>query len=228
MLTPSNRKYGIEDLDKGARANLSSNIVSTLQAGCFAGSLIGSYVADRIGRKPGQLLCAIIALIGCILQAASAGHLVALYFGRFIAGLGTGGASMMAPVYISENSPRAIRGAVTGLYQLFIVVGIMLSYWINVGPTPYMEIHEELMLYLVRLPRSSQRRRPMGRSSRNAIYPPIPSLLHHDLLQRVTPVARKARPMGESQGHPPNAPAAPNGSPVSPRGIQRHGLTTRA
>ncbi|KFY10736.1 hypothetical protein V492_04876 [Pseudogymnoascus sp. VKM F-4246] len=126
-------KYGIQDLDPKAAANLSSNIVSTLQAGCFAGSLIGSYVADRIGRKPGQLLCAVIALIGCILQAASDGHLVALYFGRFIAGLGTGGASMMAPVYISENSPRAIRGAVTGLYQLFIVVGIMLSYWINYG-----------------------------------------------------------------------------------------------
>ncbi|OBT65919.1 hypothetical protein VE03_05486 [Pseudogymnoascus sp. 23342-1-I1] len=126
-------KYGIQDLDKTGAANLSSNIVSTLQAGCFAGSLIGSYVADRIGRKPGQLLCAVIALIGCILQAASDGHLVALYFGRFIAGLGTGGASMMAPVYISENSPRAIRGAVTGLYQLFIVVGIMLSYWINYG-----------------------------------------------------------------------------------------------
>ena len=79
------------------------------------------------------MFCAIVAFIGCVLQAASEGHLVALYFGRFIAGLGTGGASMMAPVYISENSPRAIRGAVTGLYQLFVATGIMLSYWINVG-----------------------------------------------------------------------------------------------
>ncbi|KFY31838.1 hypothetical protein V493_00751 [Pseudogymnoascus sp. VKM F-4281 (FW-2241)] len=126
-------KYGIEDLDDKAAADLNSNIVSTLQAGCFAGSLIGSYIADTIGRKPGQLLCAVVALIGCVLQAASAGHLVPLYFGRFIAGLGTGGASIMGPVYISENSPRAIRGALTGLYQLFIVVGIMLSYWINYG-----------------------------------------------------------------------------------------------
>lgn len=106
--------------------------MSTLQAGCFAGSLIGSYVADKIGRKLGLMLCAVVAFIGCILQAASSGSLVCLYFGRFIAGLGTGGASMMAPLYISENSPRAIRGAVTGLYQLFIVIGIMLSYWINV------------------------------------------------------------------------------------------------
>jgi MFS family permease len=176
------RKYGIVDLDKGARANLSSNIVSTLQAGCFAGSLIGSYVADKLGRKPGQLLCAIIALIGCVLQAASAGHLVALYFGRFIAGLGTGGASMMAPVYISENSPRAIRGAVTGLYQLFIVVGIMLSYWINVGPLSYMEMHKELTFYLVRLSSSSQGRCPMGCGSRNAINSPIPSLRHYVIL----------------------------------------------
>lgn len=90
-------------------------------------------MADKIGRKPGLILCAVVGFVGCILQAASSGHLTCLYFGRFIAGLGTGGASMMAPLYISENSPRAIRGAVTGLYQLFIVAGIMLSYWINVN-----------------------------------------------------------------------------------------------
>lgn len=32
-------------------ANLNSNIVSTLQAGCFFGSLIAYYVADKWGRK---------------------------------------------------------------------------------------------------------------------------------------------------------------------------------
>lgn len=110
------------------------------------GSLVGSYVADKYGRKPGLIACAVIAFIGCVMQAASDGYLVCLYFGRFIAGLGTGGASMMAPVYISENSPRAIRGAVTGLYQLFIVGGIMLSYWINVRFKPSSkQVHEELI-----------------------------------------------------------------------------------
>ena len=41
-----------------------------------------------------------------------------MYVGRFVAGLGVGGASMVVPLYISENAPRGIRGGLTGLYQL--------------------------------------------------------------------------------------------------------------
>lgn len=40
---------------------------------------------------------------------------------------------MVNPLYISENAPRAIRGLLTGFYQLFIVTGIMISFWINYG-----------------------------------------------------------------------------------------------
>jgi sugar porter (SP) family MFS transporter len=40
---------------------------------------------------------------------------------------------MLTPLYLSENAPRAIRGALTGLYQFFNVFGIMLAFWINYG-----------------------------------------------------------------------------------------------
>ncbi|KAJ8068379.1 hypothetical protein OCU04_003941 [Sclerotinia nivalis] len=40
---------------------------------------------------------------------------------------------MLTPLYVSENAPRAIRGALTGMYQLFIATGTMLSFWINYG-----------------------------------------------------------------------------------------------
>lgn len=40
---------------------------------------------------------------------------------------------MVNPLYISENAPRAIRGLLTGVYQLFIVTGIMIAFWINYG-----------------------------------------------------------------------------------------------
>ena len=39
-----------------------------------------------------------------------------------MAGLGVGAASMLNPLYTSENAPRAIRGALTGLYQLFVSI----------------------------------------------------------------------------------------------------------
>lgn len=40
---------------------------------------------------------------------------------------------MINPLYVSENAPRAIRGGLTGLYQFFITMGIMLAFWINYG-----------------------------------------------------------------------------------------------
>jgi MFS family permease len=52
---------------------------------------------------------------------------------RLICGFGVGAASMINPLYVSENAPRAIRGGLTGLYQLFITMGIMLAFWINYG-----------------------------------------------------------------------------------------------
>lgn len=67
------------------------------------------------------MIAAGLAIIGTIMQAAALGHIAAIYVGRFIAGLGVGGASMVTPLYISENAPRAIRGGLTGIYQLFIV-----------------------------------------------------------------------------------------------------------
>jgi len=123
-------KYGLTDK---TAANLTSNIVSTLQAGCFFGSLAAYYCADRWGRKPSLLIAATITTLGVIIQVASSGHVSVLYIGRLVAGFGVGAASMLTPLYVSENAPRAIRGGLTGLYQLFIATGTMLSFWINYG-----------------------------------------------------------------------------------------------
>jgi len=35
---------------------------------------------------------------------------------------------MVVPLYIAENAPRAIRGGLTGIYQLFIATGVMLAF----------------------------------------------------------------------------------------------------
>ncbi|MAD82975.1 MAG: hypothetical protein CL912_08420 [Deltaproteobacteria bacterium] len=64
-----------------------------------------------------------------------------LYVGRLVAGFGVGAASMLTPLYVSENAPRAIRGGLTGLYQLFIATGVMLSFWVNYVSSFFQEIH---------------------------------------------------------------------------------------
>ncbi|KAJ6079862.1 hypothetical protein N7467_009615 [Penicillium canescens] len=127
------KTYGLENTSKVAQANLSANIVSTLQAGCFFGALGASWVADKFGRKRALIGSAIVAILGIVMQTAASGHLEAMYIGRLITGFGVGAASMINPLYVAENAPRAIRGGLTGLYQLFITMGIMLAFWINYG-----------------------------------------------------------------------------------------------
>ncbi|KAF2437140.1 general substrate transporter [Tothia fuscella] len=143
------RAFRIENLNPIAAANLSANIVSALQAGCFIGAMMGWPTADRLGRKPALLIAPVLAALGVIIQAASAGHIEAIYAGRsvclipsnscsdeihrVVAGLGVGMASVSVPLMISEHAPRAIRGALTGLYQLSITSGIMLAFWVDYG-----------------------------------------------------------------------------------------------
>jgi len=104
-----------------------------MQAGAFVGALIANPFSDRWGRRPGLLTAACFAALGGVMQAASSGSIACLYVGRFIEGLGLGAATMLTPTYISENAPRATRGMLTGLYQLFETMGAMVAFWINYG-----------------------------------------------------------------------------------------------
>jgi len=142
-------KYDITNLDKVGKANLNANIASTLQAGCFAGCFVASWFADRWGRKMALQVAGLVTIVGCVIQAVAMGSLEAMYVGRFIAGLGVGGASMVVPLYISENAPRGIRGGLTGLYQLFIATGTCLAFWVNYGSL--MHLSGSAQVYIVPL-----------------------------------------------------------------------------
>jgi MFS family permease len=83
-LTYVSREFGLDKLDKTAKANLSANLVTTMQAGAFAGALLANPLADRLGRKPGLLVVSIFAFIGGILQAFSYGSFACFYVGRLV------------------------------------------------------------------------------------------------------------------------------------------------
>ncbi|RWA09120.1 hypothetical protein EKO27_g5988 [Xylaria grammica] len=127
------KDYNLGDTGSVNSANLQANIVSVLQAGCFVGALAAYPLADILGRKWCLVYASIFTLVGVILQAAASGHLEPLYIGRFVAGLGVGAASVVNPIYVTENAPRAIRGLLTGMYQLFIVTGSLIAFWTNFG-----------------------------------------------------------------------------------------------
>jgi len=141
--------YGLAGLVGVPLADLQANIVTTLQCGCFVGALGTGFIADKIGRRYNLILAAVMAILGTIMQAAASGEIAAIFVGRFIAGLGVGAASMVTPLYISENAPRAIRGALTGIYQLFITAGIMLAFWINYGSNEHIKGDAQYVIPLI-------------------------------------------------------------------------------
>jgi len=71
-----------------------------------------------------------------------------IYGGRVISGIGIGGMSAVAPAYVSECSPKDVRGRITGIFQLMVATGVMTSYFINRSVCVLPITWRELMSYL--------------------------------------------------------------------------------
>lgn len=98
--------------------------------GCVFGAMIAGYVSDRIGRKKTLLITAVLFCVSSI-GAAFPESLDQFVIARIIGGIGIGAASMLSPLYISEIAPAERRGMLVTLYQLAIVLGINLIYFVN-------------------------------------------------------------------------------------------------
>ncbi|KAJ8490166.1 hypothetical protein ONZ45_g5181 [Pleurotus djamor] len=125
---------------------VSSNVVAVLQAGAFFGALGSAPVSSRIGRRWTLVAFTVIFVVGAILTTVASGPngLAEIYSGRVISGLGIGGISAVAPAYVSECSPKEVRGRITGLFQIMVAVGVMLSYFINYGIGIHVQTGEEI------------------------------------------------------------------------------------
>jgi sugar porter (SP) family MFS transporter len=103
-------------------------------ASALLGTLIGALVAgipgDRYGSRDTLKIVGfmyVVSALGC----ASCWNLESFNVFRFIGGLAIGASSVLAPVYISEIAPAERRGALTGLFQFNIVLGILLAFLSN-------------------------------------------------------------------------------------------------
>lgn len=135
------RSFGLDKASADGPATLAtlqSNIVSVLVGGCFFGAATGLFLPDLIGRRTCLLIAAVVFLVGSIIQTTCALNgqtrdmaLAQLYVGRIIGGLGVGLSSATCATYISECSPKSIRGRLGGMYQLMIVTGICVAFFVN-------------------------------------------------------------------------------------------------
>ena len=98
--------------------------------GCVVGVIFSGRISDRFGRKKVLIASAILFAISA-LGSAIPNNITQLVIARFVGGLGVGIASMLSPMYISEIAPAHNRGMLVTLYQLAIVIGINVIYFIN-------------------------------------------------------------------------------------------------
>ena len=104
--------------------------VSTALWGTLFGALTMGKLGDRVGSREALKFIGalyLLAALGCALAWSLPSFLVS----RFLIGVAIGGSSVLAPVYIAEASPAERRGALVGLFQINIVVGILVAYTSN-------------------------------------------------------------------------------------------------
>lgn len=100
--------------------------VASILLGCAAGALFAGRLADRIGRR------ATLALTGACfaLTALWTGWVdseLAFNLARLLSGVAVGAASVVSPAYIAEISPAPLRGRLSALNQMGVVIGIFIA-----------------------------------------------------------------------------------------------------
>ena len=107
-------------------AGLTGFAVSSALLGCIAGAYLAGRLADRWGRTRVMILASALFTASALGSGLAVGPWDLIVW-RIIGGLGVGAASVIAPAYIAEVAPPAIRGRLGSLQQLAIVSGIFVA-----------------------------------------------------------------------------------------------------
>ena len=94
------------------------------------GGVVGAWFAGQLADRRGRIYVMVVAAVLFTVSAVGSGLAVGpwdLIVWRVIGGVGVGAASVIAPAYIAEISPAAVRGRLGSLQQMAIVVGIFIA-----------------------------------------------------------------------------------------------------
>ncbi|CAQ00890.1 putative sugar transporter [Clavibacter sepedonicus] len=107
------------------RFQLSETLIGFAVASALLGCALGAYLAGRIADRIGRRWTMIIGAGFFFISAFGSGYAFSVWdltIWRIVGGLGI--ASVVAPAYIAEISPKLLRGRLASLQQLAITLGI--------------------------------------------------------------------------------------------------------
>jgi MFS family permease len=120
-----------QDFGYTDNTTVSAVMVSLQNVGAFIAALGIFPISERYGRKKTIQVACTVFVTGVILQTIPSHSLPCFYVGRFVAGLGLGGATAVVPSYNAEQAPKEIRGRLGSAMQWLFALGVMISYWVD-------------------------------------------------------------------------------------------------
>jgi MFS transporter, SP family, xylose:H+ symportor len=129
-------------LSETSAGSLSGWAISCALVGCIIGAALAGPMSQRIGRRGGLLVAAVLFVLSAVgsaypefgfLWVGGEGPeaLTAFILYRILGGVGIGIASMLSPLYIAEIAPPKQRGRLVTYQQVAIVGGMTLVYFVN-------------------------------------------------------------------------------------------------
>jgi SP family sugar:H+ symporter-like MFS transporter len=104
--------------------------VGSLLIGCFIGAFVAGRLADLLGRRNVMMIAAVLFLVSALVQGSATSQEV-FVLARLMGGMAVGAASVLSPAYISEIAPASIRGRLTTLQQIMIIIGLTAAFLVN-------------------------------------------------------------------------------------------------
>ncbi len=104
--------------------------VSNVVVGCVVGAFAAGPLAGRFGRKKALILAALLFTISAV-GSSLAPTFTWFVIYRIIGGLAVGIAATVSPMYMSEVSPKDMRGRALSMQQFAIVFGQIAIFYVN-------------------------------------------------------------------------------------------------
>jgi SP family xylose:H+ symportor-like MFS transporter len=134
------------DLSNTAANALLGLTVCSALVGTIIGALIARPTAALLGRKKPMIIAAVMFLVSAVgsaypellvgrLGGTGPEAIWAFNLYRMVGGIAVGLASMIAPTYVGEFAPSAVRGQLGAYQQIAIIGGMTIAYFVNWGIT---------------------------------------------------------------------------------------------